>query len=108
MISNEVILFNSRIEIGQIILPVAIICWLLINYSFFFNVTVTRQKKSLKVGISGSWLLTVFSVQAIAVLMIYSGDHSETAIFIATCLFFYGLRFLSLSDVTDHIPNLFF
>lgn len=93
MIGNEVILFNRCYVLGQIILTVAVIVWLIINYGFFFYVTTTNRKKNLKDGISGSWLLSVVSIQAIAVLIIYSSGHSEIAFFIATCLFFTGCVF---------------
>ncbi|GAB3349205.1 tellurite resistance/C4-dicarboxylate transporter family protein [Arachidicoccus ginsenosidivorans] len=93
MIGNEVILFNNWIGLGKIILTFAVIFWLIINYGFFFYVTTTNHKKNLKEGISGSWLLTVVSIQAIAVLTIYSAPSSEAAMFVATCLFFTGCVF---------------
>lgn len=93
MIGNEVILFNNWLVIGKIILTLAVAVWLIINYGFFFYVTTTNHKKSLKDGISGSWLLTVVSIQAIAILIIYCSTGSQTAIFVATCLFFTGCVF---------------
>lgn len=93
MIGNEVILFNKWMMLGKIILTIAVIFWLIINYGFFFYITTTNHKKSLKDGISGSWLLTVVSIQAIAVLIIYCSASSEAAMFIATCLFFTGCVF---------------
>lgn len=93
MIGNEVILFNNWYLLGQIILIFAIIFWLIINYGFFFYITTTNRKKNLKDGISGSWLLTVVSIQAIAVLIIYCAGQSKAAMFTATCLFFTGSVF---------------
>jgi len=93
MIGNEVILFNDWVWLGKIILTIAIIFWLVIIYGFFFFITTTPHKKSLKDGINGSWLLTVVSIQAIAVLIIYCWGNSEVAMFMATCLFFTGCVF---------------
>ncbi|UAY55433.1 tellurite resistance/C4-dicarboxylate transporter family protein [Arachidicoccus terrestris] len=93
MIGNQVILFNSWQTLGQVILTVAVMTWIIVNYGFFFFVTTTNRKKSLKDGISGSWLLSVVSIQAIAVLIIYCSNQSETGLFIATCLFFTGSVF---------------
>lgn len=93
MIGNQVILFNGWYILGRAILILAVTAWLVINYGFFFYITVTNHKKSLKEGINGSWLLSVVAMQAIAVLLIYSSAGSEIALFIATCFFFTGCVF---------------
>lgn len=93
IIGNQVVLFNEWYTLGRTLLVIAAIAWIFINYSFFFNITVTKKKKSLKDGISGSWLLSVVAIQAMAILIIYTSVKSEHALFIATCLFFTGSVF---------------
>jgi tellurite resistance protein TehA-like permease len=93
MTGNEVILFNNYLVLGKIILTVAVAFWLIVNYGFFFFITTTNHKKPLKDGISGSWLLTVVAIQAIAILIIYCSPDSQGALFTATCLFLTGCVF---------------
>lgn len=93
IIGDQVVLFHHEYVLGRSILVIAFVVWLLINYSFFFSITITEQKKSLKDGINGGWLLSVVALQALAILTVYTSEHSEAALFLATCLFFTGCVF---------------
>src|SRR5680860_1181995 len=47
IVGNQVILLFQHIALATIILIIAAISWLIIGYGFFFNITVTEDKKSL-------------------------------------------------------------
>lgn len=97
ILGNQFVLFIGAGLLAEIILAVAAIAWLFIIYGFFFNITVTKNKKSLKEGISGSWLLIIVSIQALSTLISMVsqdfGDRSYLLLFLALCLFLLGCIF---------------
>src|SRR5699024_9786786 len=94
---NQFVLFFGVGLLAEITLAVAAIAWLFIIYGFFFNITVTKNKKSLKDGISGSWLLIIVSIQALSTLISMVsqdfGPRSYLFLFLALCLFLLGCIF---------------
>lgn len=95
IVGNQFILLFGNILAAKVILVVAAAAWLLISYGFFFYITVTEQKKSLKEGINGTWLLMTVATQALSVLISFLSDHfvNSIPIFIALCLFLLGCVF---------------
>lgn len=97
IMGNQVILFEGMSKLAMGLLIVAAIIWAFIIYGFFYNLTVTDNKKPLKEGINGTWLVIIVSIQAISVLISFVSDGlgavSEIYLFIATCLFSVGCIF---------------
>src|SRR5690606_11439483 len=46
IVGNQFILLFQNIEVARILFIIAAIAWLVIGYGFFFNITVTKNKKS--------------------------------------------------------------
>src|SRR5690606_18530732 len=97
IMGNQVILFEGMYKLATGLLIVAAIIWAFIIYGFFYNLTVTDDKKPLKEGINGTWLVIIVSIQAISVLISFVsdglGDAAEIYLFIAACLFSVGCIF---------------
>ena len=97
IVGNQVILFLESWFLAEIILIVAALAWFFIFYGFFYNITVTEEKKTLQEGISGTWLVIIVAIQALSALITFvSEDFGETAyiyLFIALCLFLLGCIF---------------
>lgn len=97
IVGNQVVLLHRSMVTAEIILVAAAVLWLIIGYGFFFNITITEGKKSLKEGINGTWLVIIVAIQALSVLITFvSGDAGEQAyfyLFIALCLFLLGCIF---------------
>ncbi|MBC9797707.1 tellurite resistance/C4-dicarboxylate transporter family protein [Sinomicrobium weinanense] len=97
IMGNQVVLFRKSVAVAEVILLVAAISWLVIVYSFFYSITVTEDKKSLKDGINGTWLVIIVAIQALSVLISFvSGDFGKQAyvyLFVALCLFLLGCIF---------------
>lgn len=97
ILGNQFILLYGYMIMAEIMLVIAAICWIFLGYGFFFNITVTKHKKTLKEGISGSWLLIIVAIQALSTLTaLISQDFEEQAyicLFLALCLFLLGCIF---------------
>lgn len=97
ILGNQLVIIFDAIALAEIILLIAAVLWLIIIYGFFFNITVTKNKKSLKEGISGSWLLIIVAIQALSTLIsLVSADfgaRSYLFLFLALCLFLLGCIF---------------
>lgn len=97
IMGNQVILFEGMYKLATGLLIVATIIWAFIIYGFFYNLTVTDDKKPLKEGINGTWLVIIVSTQAISVLISFVSDGlgpvAEIYLFIAACLFLVGCIF---------------
>ncbi|MDM1295676.1 tellurite resistance/C4-dicarboxylate transporter family protein [Sphingobacterium sp. N143] len=97
IMGNQVILFEGMSGLATILLIVAAILWFFIIYGFFYNLTVTDDKKPLKEGINGTWLIIIVSIQALSVLISFVSDEigpvAEIYLFLAACLFLVGCIF---------------
>ena len=97
IVGNQFILLFQNMLAAKILLIVAGIAWLLIGYGFFFNITVTKEKKSLNEGINGTWLVIIVAIQALSVLISFLsedfGDLAPIYLFVALCLFLLGCVF---------------
>lgn len=97
IVGNQWILLFGNTEVAKIFLIVAGIAWLIIVYGFFFNITVTKNKKSLNEGISGTWLVIIVAIQALSSLISFltedAGEPAYFYLFLALCLFLLGCIF---------------
>ena len=97
IVGNQFILLFQNIEIATILLIVAGVAWLIIGYGFFFNITVTKEKKPLNQGITGTWLVIIVAIQALSGLISFLtegvGDGAYFLLFLALCLFLLGCIF---------------
>lgn len=97
IVGNQFILLYRNIDAAKILLIVAAVAWLIIGYGFFFNITVTKDKKNLNEGINGTWLVIIVAIQAlsglISFLTIGVGDSAYFYLFLALCLFLVGCIF---------------
>src|SRR5690606_9164001 len=97
IVGNQFIVLFQNMLVAKILLIVAGIAWLIIGYGFFFNITVTKNKKSLNEGINGTWLVVIVAIQALSVLISFlSEDFGSSApiyLFVALCLFLLGCVF---------------
>ncbi|SER44148.1 tellurite resistance/C4-dicarboxylate transporter family protein [Pedobacter rhizosphaerae] len=93
ILGNQFILIFQHLLLAKILVLTAGILWLIMGYGLYFNVTVTNNKKSLKDGINGSWLLFVVAIQALSVLTSLLANDNSIPLFIALCFFFLGAVF---------------
>ena len=97
IVGNQFVVLERNFDIARVILIAAMVLWLVIGYGFFFNITVTKNKKSLKEGISGTWLVFIVSIQGLSTLISFVsedfGDRAYLLLFFALCLFLLGCIF---------------
>src|SRR5690606_4204740 len=97
IVGNQCILLTGDISSARILLIVAGIAWLFIGYGFFFNITVTKNKKPLNQGINGTWLVIIVAIQALSSLISFltEGDDQPDyfLLFLALFLFLLGCIF---------------
>ncbi|MFC6101449.1 tellurite resistance/C4-dicarboxylate transporter family protein [Olivibacter domesticus] len=97
IVGNQAILFYDSLALAKILLLVAGIAWLIIGYGFFFNITVTEDKKPLKDGINGTWLVIIVAIQALSTLITFVaedfGKNAYIYFFLALCMFLLGCIF---------------
>lgn len=97
IVGNQFILLNRDIASARLLLIVAAIAWILIGYGFFFNITVTKDKKPLNQGINGTWLVIIVAIQALSSLISFLTEGEDQPayflLFLALCLFLLGCIF---------------
>lgn len=97
IVGNQFIVLFQNMLIARVLLVLAATAWLIIGYGFFFHITVTEDKKGLKEGINGTWLVVIVAIQALSVLLSFLSeeDHGMVPIylFVALCLFLLGSVF---------------
>lgn len=97
IVGNQFILLNRDIATATVLLIVAAILWILIGYGFFFNITVTKNKKPLNQGINGTWLVIIVAIQALSSLISFLTEGEDQPayflLFLALCLFLLGCIF---------------
>lgn len=70
ILGNQLILFFKLQALAEVLLVFAIASWVIIIYSFFALLTTGHGKPTLENGISGTWLVSIVSTQAIAILSV--------------------------------------
>lgn len=97
IVGNQFILLFDQTGPAKAILLLAAVLWLFIIYGFFFNITVTKNKKPLQEGINGTWLVVIVSIQALSCLIASIapdfGAHNHVYLFVAVCMFMLGCFF---------------
>jgi tellurite resistance protein TehA-like permease len=93
IIGNQLVLIYQWMMMAKVLLGFAMCFWLLFGYGFYFNITVTENKKSLKDGINGGWLVIVVAIQSIAVLTALVASTVNWLFFVSICLFLLGCIF---------------
>jgi tellurite resistance protein TehA-like permease len=96
ILGTEHVEFQGAFQAGITLWYFALVAWAVITYSFFLLVTIKRRKPSLEIGMNGSWLLFVVSVQALSILGCMVAPHLgislHSAVFVM--LFFHLLGWL--------------
>src|SRR5690606_11018308 len=91
IVGNQFIVLFQNTLLAKVLLMLAAAAWLIIGYGFFFNITVTEDKKGLKEGINGTWLVVIVALQALSVLIFFLSEENNTWVpiylFVALCLF---------------------
>src|SRR5690606_21420034 len=97
IVGNQFILLNHDISTAKLLLIVAGVAWIFIGYGFFFNITVTKDKKPLNQAISGTWLVFIVAIQALSGLISFLTEGEDQPayflLFLALCLFLLGCIF---------------
>ena len=97
IVGNQFILLFQNMLIARVLLVLAAAAWLIVGYGFFFHITVTEDKKGLKEGINGTWLVVIVAIQALSVLISFLSEEGSPWVpiylFIALCLFLLGCVF---------------
>lgn len=97
ILGNQFILLLNDIGTAQVLLIIAAVAWIFIGYGFFFNITVTKNKKPLNQGISGTWLVIIVAIQALSGLISFLTEGRDQPdyffLFLALCLFLLGCIF---------------
>lgn len=97
IVGNQFILLYQDMLVAKALLILAAAAWLIIGYGFFFNITVSEEKKGLKEGINGTWLVVIVAIQALSVLISFlseeDGEWVPIYLFVALCLFLLGCVF---------------
>lgn len=96
-VGNQYVLLFQNMLAAKALLFLAAAAWLVIGYGFFFNITVSEEKKNLKEGINGTWLVVIVAIQALSVLISFLsedlGSWTQVYLFVALCLFLLGCLF---------------
>jgi len=97
IVGNQFILLFQYLLAAKILLALAAAAWLFIGYGFFYNITVTEDKKGLKDGINGTWLVVIVAIQALSVLISFLSEEDSAFVpvylFVALCFFLLGCVF---------------
>lgn len=72
----------------------AFLLWFLIMYTFFFAVTIRKNKPGIAEGINGAWLIATVATQSLAVLGVFVSlevsNGKEVYVFISLCMYLLG------------------
>lgn len=94
ILGNQVILIFNQVLLATTLLVFGALCWLIFIYAFFTSITIRKNKPPLERGISGSWLLSIVSTEAVAVLIVLIAptvsDHRDVMLFLALGLHLVG------------------
>lgn len=104
IIGNQVVLFYGAFALAKLFLVCASLLWLVLGYGFFYNITISQNKKAINEGVNGTWLVFIVAIEAISVLISFLassfGTDTNAFLFMALCLFLLGcifyLYFMSL------------
>lgn len=91
---SQLVVMTKYYLLAKILWFFAIVLWFLIMYSFFFLVTIRKNKPTISEGINGAWLIASVATQAISVLgtllVPYFQDGKEIVVFYTLSMFLLG------------------
>ena len=95
VLGNQLILLFQHQVWAEVLLVFATVAWAIIIYTFFTLLTTGKNKPNLHDGISGTWLITIVSTQAIAILTTLIASTKPAAaqqfmLFVSLALFLIG------------------
>lgn len=94
VVGIQIMILTNNFLVPAILWAVATVLWFVLIYSFFAAITVRENKPTLANGISGAWLNTVVSTQAVSILgtMVASRLHSvgTEVLFFSLSMFLLG------------------
>lgn len=104
IIGNQLVLFYGAFELAKIMLAISGLLWLGLGYGFFYNITISQNKKAINEGVNGTWLVFIVAIEALSVLISFvasgPGPVSDVFLFLGLCMFLLGcifyLYFMSL------------
>lgn len=122
IIGNQLVIFFQQILIAKVLLIFSVLSWLVIIYTFFTSITIKKNKPTLDHGISGAWLISIVSAQAISILIVFIAPttssiqpvllFSALGMYLVGCilyiytmsLIFYRLSFFTLTAIELGAP----
>ncbi|WP_232824133.1 tellurite resistance/C4-dicarboxylate transporter family protein [Paraliobacillus zengyii] len=91
---SQLIVVGNIIVIPLILWFIAICLWVIVMYTFFTAVTISKDKPALAEGINGAWLIATVATQSISILGTLLSPHVETGreviLFFTLCMYFLG------------------
>ncbi|MUV37681.1 putative membrane protein [Lentibacillus sp. JNUCC-1] len=91
---SQLIIVGGLHTVAFYLWGLAVLLWLVIMYTFFFAVTVRRDKPTLAEGINGAWLIAAVATQSISILgtlLIPFVNHGQSVVlFFTLCMYFLG------------------
>jgi tellurite resistance protein TehA-like permease len=91
---SQLLIVENSYFVPKILWGFAIILWLFIMYSFFFSVTIRKEKPTIEHGINGAWLIAAVATQSLSVLGMlltpHFVSHQEVALFFSLVMFLLG------------------
>lgn len=88
------ILLLDNYAIAQALWYFSLICWIILIYTFFIDITTKKEKPPLEQGINGVWLIIVVATQSVAILATFLAHHmpfpTERVMFLALCGYMLG------------------
>ncbi|WP_117168618.1 tellurite resistance/C4-dicarboxylate transporter family protein [Paraliobacillus sediminis] len=91
---SQLIVVGSIFVVPLILWFIAICLWVIVMYTFFTAVTISKDKPDLAEGINGAWLIATVATQSISILGTLLSPHVETGreviLFFTLCMYFLG------------------
>ncbi|AQQ54847.1 tellurite resistance/C4-dicarboxylate transporter family protein [Planococcus lenghuensis] len=91
---SQLVVVAGEYAIAFYLWLLAIILWLIVMYTFFFAVTVRRDKPTMAEGINGAWLIAAVGTQSVSILGTLLSPHVAEGriimLFFTLCMYFLG------------------
>ncbi|MBO0962582.1 tellurite resistance/C4-dicarboxylate transporter family protein, partial [Neobacillus sp. MM2021_6] len=91
---SQLIIVGDVFHLAKYLWFFSIFLWLLIMYSFFFSVTIRKEKPRIAQGINGAWLIAAVATQSVSVLGTLLSPHftngKEIILFFTFSMFLLG------------------
>lgn len=91
---SQLVIVAGSYSIAFYLWLLAIVLWLVVMYTFFFAVTVRRDKPTIAEGINGAWLIAAVGTQSVSILGTllspYAAEGRMVMLFFTLCMYFLG------------------